>query len=76
METTVSLIPEEFRINEPINQKIYLVNGELKEWDGATAQVYSTISSTSDYAPTLLGTVPDMGEREALEALNACCKSL
>ncbi|WP_299162665.1 NADP-dependent glyceraldehyde-3-phosphate dehydrogenase [uncultured Eudoraea sp.] len=75
METTVSLIPEEFRINKPINQKIYLVNGELKEWDGATAQVYSTISSTSDYAPTLLGTVPDMGEREALEALNAAVKA-
>ncbi|MGB5203236.1 MAG: NADP-dependent glyceraldehyde-3-phosphate dehydrogenase [Eudoraea sp.] len=75
METTVSLIPEEFRINEPINQKIYLVNGELKEWDGATAKVYSTISSTSDYAPTLLGTVPDMGEREALEALNAAVKA-
>jgi glyceraldehyde-3-phosphate dehydrogenase (NADP+) len=75
METTVSLIPEEFRINKPINQKIYLVNGELKEWDGATAQVYSTISSTSDYAPTLLGTVPDMGEKEALEALNAAVKA-
>jgi len=75
METTVSLIPEEFRINEPINQKIYLVNGELKEWDGATAQVYSTISSTSEYAPTLLGTVPDMDEKEALEALDAAVKA-
>ncbi len=75
METTVSLIPEEFRINAPINQKIYLVNGELKEWDGATAQVYSTISSTSEYAPTLLGTVPDMGEKEALEALDAAVKA-
>ena len=75
METTVSLIPEEFRINEPINQKIYLVNGELKEWDGATAQVYSTISSTSEYAPTLLGTVPDMCEKEALEALDAAVKA-
>ena len=31
----------------------------------------STISSTRDYAPTLLGTVPDMGETEALEALDS-----
>ncbi|MGB5358935.1 MAG: aldehyde dehydrogenase family protein, partial [Eudoraea sp.] len=75
METTVSFIPEAFRINEPINQKIYLVNGELKEWDGATAQVYSTISSTSEYAPTLLGSVPDMGEKEALDALDAAVKA-
>jgi len=75
METTVSLIPEAFRINEPINQKIYLVNGELKEWDGATTDVYSTISSTSEYAPTLLGSVPDMAEKEAIEALDAAVKA-
>ena len=75
METTVSLIPEAFRINEPINQKIYLVNGVLKEWNSATADVYSTISSTSEYAPTLLGSVPDMGEKEALEALDAAVKA-
>jgi len=75
METTVSLIPEAFRINDPINQKIYLVNGVLKEWDGATADVYSTISSTSEYAPTLLGSVPEMGEKEALGALDAAVKA-
>ncbi|MGB5387142.1 MAG: NADP-dependent glyceraldehyde-3-phosphate dehydrogenase [Eudoraea sp.] len=75
METTVSFIPEAFRINEPINQKIYLVNGELKEWDGATSDVYSTISSTSEYSQTLLGSVPDMDEKEALDALDAAVKA-
>ena len=75
METTVSLIPEAFRINEQINQKIYLVNGELKEWDGASVNVHSTISSTSEYKPTLLGSVPDMGEKEALDALDAAVKA-
>ncbi len=75
METNVSIIPEAFRINEQINQKIYLVNGVLKEWDGATVNVFSTISSTSEYAPTLLGSVPDMGEKEALEALDAAVKA-
>ena len=48
-----------------------MVNGDLKEWDGPTAEVYSTISSTSDYAPTLLGSVPAMEAPEALEALDA-----
>jgi glyceraldehyde-3-phosphate dehydrogenase (NADP+) len=33
--------------------------------------VYSTISSTKDYKPTLLGTIPTLGENEALEALDS-----
>jgi len=66
-----SNIPSEFNINEPIHQKSYLVNGELKAWSGKTSQVYSTISSTDEYEPTLLGSIPDMEEKEALEALDA-----
>ncbi len=68
MKTT---IPEAYAITTQIHQKTYLVNGDLKEWDGPTAEVYSTISSTSDYAPTLLGSVPAMEAPEALEALDA-----
>ncbi|MDT7830495.1 NADP-dependent glyceraldehyde-3-phosphate dehydrogenase [Pricia sp. S334] len=64
-------IPEQFQIKAPLHQKNYLVNGELKSWDGTTAEVHSTISSTENYEPTLLGSVPDMGEPEALEALSA-----
>ena len=75
METALSIIPEPFRINEPVNQRTYLLNGELKEWEGRTVEVYSTISSTSEYSPTLLGSVPDMGEEEALEALDAAVKA-
>lgn len=71
METTVSLIPEKFRIEETINQKTYLLNGELKTWEGPTSEVYSTISSTETYEPTLLGSIPTMGEPEALQALDA-----
>ncbi|WP_297794977.1 NADP-dependent glyceraldehyde-3-phosphate dehydrogenase [uncultured Eudoraea sp.] len=75
METTLSIIPDAFRITEPLHQKTYLINGELKVWQGATSEVYSTISSTSEYAPTLLGSVPDMAENEALEALDAAVKA-
>ena len=71
METTVTLIPEEFRINQPLAHTSYLVNGEILEWDGDTSEVYSTISSTESYAPTLLGSIPNMGEKEALHALDA-----
>lgn len=68
-------IPEEFQIKEQIHQKQYLVNGQLKAWDGATSEVISTISSTEEYKPTVLGSIPDMGEKEALEALDAACEA-
>ncbi len=48
-----------------------MVNGELKKWTGQTTPVYSTISSTENYEPTLLGSIPFMGEKEALEVLEA-----
>ena len=64
-------IPEKFQIKEPLNQNTYLINGELKEWNGETTSIYSTISSSENYAPTLLGTTPVMGEKEALEALES-----
>jgi len=68
-------IPQEFQIKKPLHQKKYLVNGELKTWDGNTTKVFSTISSTDDYKKTLLGSIPDMGEPEAIEALNAAEKA-
>lgn len=68
-------IPADFQITETINQRHYLVGGELKEWKGNTTDVYSTISSTEKYAPTLLGSTPDMGELEAMDALDAALKA-
>lgn len=64
-------IPQPYKITSLLHQKTYLVDGELKKWHGETTKVYSTISSTENYQPTLLGTIPDLGENEAMEALNA-----
>ena len=64
-------IPEKYQIIKPTIQDTYLLNGELKVWNGATTQVFSTISSSEKYEPTFLGTTPDMGEKEALEALES-----
>ena len=64
-------IPKEFQITEQLHQKKYLSNGELLSWEGKTDEVYSTISSTKDYKPTLLGTVPHMDENSALEVLKS-----
>ena len=68
-----SEIPKEYKVTSLINQNTYLVNGELKQWSGKTSEVHSTISSTKDYKPTLLGTIPTLGENEAIEALESAC---
>lgn len=64
-------IPEQYQIKSLIHQNSYLVDGELRPWSGERSEVYSTISSTPNYAPTLLGTIPTLGEIEALEAMDA-----
>ena len=75
MSTIKNRIPTEFQITDTIKQRHYLVNGKLKEWKGKSADVYSTISSTEEYVPTFLGSAPDMGEAEALDALDAAVKA-
>ena len=68
-------IPKAFQINNLIHQKTYLVNGELKKWNGATSDVYSTISSTEEYAPTLLGSIPLLEKEQAMEALESASQA-
>ncbi|MGB5376745.1 NADP-dependent glyceraldehyde-3-phosphate dehydrogenase [Muriicola sp.] len=75
MSTEVSIIPEEFQIKNEIHQKTYLINGELISWKGSTTEVYSTISSSVPYKRTLLGSIPDLGEKEALMALEGALKA-
>ncbi|HUH28207.1 NADP-dependent glyceraldehyde-3-phosphate dehydrogenase [Gelidibacter sp.] len=64
-------IPEQFQIKSLIHQKSYLIDGELRPWSGESSEVYSTISSTETYHPTLLGTIPNLSKKEALDALDA-----
>jgi glyceraldehyde-3-phosphate dehydrogenase (NADP+) len=54
----------------PIHSNKYLVNGALKHWTGAKAEVYSNIYYENG-APTLLGSVPDMDTEAANEAINS-----
>ena len=67
-------IPDTYKIKKTYIQDRYLVNGELKEWKGDTASVFSPIytkNSEGKLAPTFLGKIPDLGEKEALNALDA-----
>lgn len=75
METKKITVPKQFQLRQPIHQVQYLVNGVLEIWSGPTTEVYSSISTTTPYAPTLLGSTPDMGEAEALSALQAALEA-
>jgi glyceraldehyde-3-phosphate dehydrogenase (NADP+) len=71
----MSAIPQEFQIATPLHQKTYLVDGELIVWKGEFTDIYATISATEAYKPTLLGSVPAMGEIEALQVVEAAAKA-
>tara|TARA_R110002050_G_scaffold94765_3_gene197357 strand:+ start:96882 stop:98474 length:1593 start_codon:yes stop_codon:yes gene_type:complete len=75
MNTTILEIPEAYKITSLLHQKTYLVDGELKAWKGDVTEVFSTISSTPEYKPTLLGTIPNLGEEEAIATLNSALKA-
>jgi len=77
MSSIQQLIPEEIQV-APIFNTSYLIDGEIKEWTGPAVKVYSSIQSPNDenvMSPTLLGSVPDMGEEAALEAVCAAEKA-
>jgi glyceraldehyde-3-phosphate dehydrogenase (NADP+) len=67
-----SQIPEEYRI-EPIHQREYLSNGEMKQWDGEVSEVYSPICipGPDGLQRKLIGSYPLGTEVEAMEALQA-----
>ena len=66
-------IPEEFRLASPIHQTEYLINGELRIWDGPTQQAFSAINikTANGFEPKLIGSFPLLTEKESLEALDS-----
>ena len=41
-------IPKEYDLTQPIEQKEYLVNGEMRQWKGKTQDVWSPIYIKTD----------------------------
>ena len=67
-------VPEAFQVPLKKEYNSYLLNGEIKKWSGKTAEVFSPVYAKNDQGilePVNLGTVPVMGEEDALEALDA-----
>ena len=70
---TADSIPPDLRLETPLRQDAYLVNGELRRWNGPMQDVLSPvcIETAAGLSPYLLGSYPLLSENEALAALHA-----
>lgn len=70
-------IPAEFRIREPVFQTEYLVNGELRNWDGPFQEVLAPIclKTSAGLMRKKIGSYPLLSEAAVLEALDAAVKA-
>lgn len=70
-------LPADFRIGEPIFQTEYLVNGELRYWDGPSQEVLSPIciKTSAGLIRKKIGSYPLLSEAAVLEGLEAAVKA-
>ena len=66
-------VPAEFRLTAPVEQREYLLGGELRHWHGPVQEVLSPVCSptAAGMVRQTIGSFPLMGEAEALAALDA-----
>lgn len=75
---TTEQIPAEHRLEQPIEQREYLVGGELKPWNGATQDVFSPVylcQSDGSLQQARIGSYPITGPDEAMDVLDAAVKA-
>jgi glyceraldehyde-3-phosphate dehydrogenase (NADP+) len=70
-------IPDEFNVGKPIEQREYLIDGELKIWDGTLNPVHSPVwvQSGNELKQKIIGSTPLLTTRESLQALDAAVKA-
>jgi len=70
-------IPHEFKIQDVLEQRDYLINGELKTWTGNVNPVLSPICVREDgqLKQRVIGYTPLLTTKESLEALDAAVKA-
>ncbi len=66
-------IPVEYRLDTPIYQRDYLLNGQIVHWDGPVQEVVSPIliRDGEELKKKVVGSYPLTGEKEALQALDS-----
>lgn len=66
-------IPEDYRLNDEIQQNRYLINGEIRKWQGKMHEVYSPvcIKNGTKTERKRIGKYPLMTAKEAMEVLDS-----
>jgi glyceraldehyde-3-phosphate dehydrogenase (NADP+) len=72
-----SAIPEQFRIQQSIEQREYLINGEMKTWEGNLNPVQSPVfvKDGNSFRQKTIGSTPLLTTKESMEALDAAVKA-
>lgn len=70
-------IPEAYRLGEPLEQRDYLVDGQLRRWDGPLATVRSPVwlKDGDTEQQVILGSAPLLDADTALTALDAAVRA-
>ena len=74
---TEEQIPAEYNLNEPIEQREYLVNGEMRAWGGKTQDVWSPvyIKTANGLEQKRIGSYPITDPADAMEVLDSAVKA-
>ncbi|MFF7066313.1 aldehyde dehydrogenase family protein [Pseudomonas sp. NPDC008258] len=74
---TTEQVPEAYRLGEPIEQREYLVDGQLRHWGGPVVTVRSPVYLTDagEDRQVVLGSAPLLDANTALVALDAAVKA-
>ena len=70
-------IPAEYNLDEPIEQREYLVNGEMRIWGGKTQDVWSPVyvKTANGLEQKRIGSYPITDPADAMEVLDAAVKA-
>ena len=74
---TEDQIPSEYNLTEPIEQREYLVNGEMRTWGGKTQDVWSPVyvKTANGLEQKRIGSYPITDPADAMEVLDAAVKA-
>src|SRR5688572_14939723 len=70
-------IPDQYKITQSLDQREYLIDGELKQWTGNLNPVLSPVFTKqgNEYKQKVIGSTPLLTTKESLEALDAAVKA-
>ena len=69
MKINIREIPQKFQIVKPVQQKEYLINGEIRNWEGEMQEVVSPVFNETGRIN--IGAYPILTSKESQEALDA-----